>query len=107
MDLKELEKKYIQIVERFNKIEGTDWKGEAATFELMKQVGELSKWIMMKEKYYAFVEDDEVALKHVGNELADIMAQVIRIAHIYDIDLENAFIDARRDENDYLQTRGV
>lgn len=35
------------------------------------------------------------------------MAQLIRIAYIYNIDLEKAFIDARKEEDLYLKFRNV
>ena len=51
---KEMEDMYRGIVKRFNKIELQPWNAEGAMIELMKQVGELSKQVMIKEKYYAF-----------------------------------------------------
>lgn len=103
----ELSNMYIEIFQRFQKIELNEWKGEAATLELMKQCGELAKWVMMKEKYYAFAEDDKIINNHLENELADVMAQLMRIAYIYNIDLEKAYIDARREEDIYLKSRNV
>ena len=45
--------------------------------------------------------------ERLGNEMADVIAQVMRLADYYNIDLEQAFIDAREDENNYLTGRGV
>ena len=39
--------------------------------------------------------------------MADVIAQIIRIALVYDIDLEKAFIEAREDEKRYLESREV
>ena len=100
------------IIERFEKIEGKPWGVEGAMIELSKQVGELSKLIMVYEKYYFSDRDklDEqyVATKEkIGDELADILFAIIRIAKHYDIDLINAHIDARKKEDEFLKSKGV
>jgi len=43
----------------------------------------------------------------LGNEMADVIAQVMRLSDYYGIDLEQAFIAAREDEDQYLRSRGV
>ena len=48
----EMEEMYAGIVKRFNKIESNDWKAGGVMIELSKQVGELAKQVMIKEKYY-------------------------------------------------------
>ena len=103
----EMEEMYDNIVKRFHKIELRDWKAEGAMIELSKQVGELAKQVMMKEKYYAFTEDVADIDERLGNEMADVIAQVMRLASYYHINLEKAFIEAREDEVRYLTSRGV
>ncbi len=41
-----------QVFHRFEKIEGKPWGVEGAMIELVKQVGELAKHIMVAEHYY-------------------------------------------------------
>ena len=103
----EMEDMYKEIVKRFNKIELQEWKAEGAMIELSKQVGELAKQVMIKEKYYALEGDVPDVDKRLGNEMADVIAQIMRLADYYKIDLERAFIDAREDEDRYLKSRGV
>ena len=103
----EMQEMYKGIVKRFNKIELQDWKAEGAMIELSKQVGELAKQVMIKEKYYALTGDVPDVDEKLGNEMADVIAQVMRLAEYYNIDLERAFIEAREDEDRYLQSRGV
>ena len=103
----EMQDMYKRIVERFNKIELKDWKAEGAMIELSKQVGELAKQVMIKEKYYALTGDVPEVDEKLGNEMADVIAQVMRLAEYYNIDLEKAFIEAREDEDNYLKSRGV
>ena len=103
----EMQEMYRNIVKRFNKIELQEWKAAGAMIELSKQVGELAKQVMLKEKYYAFEGDEAEINERLGNEMADVIAQVMRLADYYNIDLEQAFIDAREDEDNYLTSRGV
>lgn len=107
MTFTEMQEMYKGIVERFNKIELQEWKAEGAMIELSKQVGELAKQVMIKEKYYALTGEVTDVDERLGNEMADVIAQVIRLASHYGIDLEKAFIEAREDEDRYLKSRGV
>lgn len=107
MTFAEMEQMYRNVVKRFNKIELQDWKAEGAMIELSKQVGELAKQVMIKEKYYALTGEEPDIDKRLGNEMADVIAQVMRLADYYKIDLEKAFIEAREDEGRYLESRGV
>ena len=104
---KEMENVYKEIGKRFNKIELQEWKAEGALIELSKQVGELAKQVMIKERYYALEGDVPDVDERLGNEMADVIAQVMRLADYYRIDLEKAFIEAREDEDRYLKSRGV
>ena len=45
----------------------------------MKQIGDLSKLVMVKEGYY-FPDQYKSGTELIGDELADIFAAVIRIA---------------------------
>lgn len=103
----EMQEMYRGIVQRFQKIELNAWRAEGAMIELSKQVGELAKQVMIKEKYYALTGEVEGVDECLGNEMADVIAQVIRLADHYKIDLEKAFIEAREDEDNYLKSRGV
>lgn len=103
----EMEGMYREIVKRFNRIELQEWKAEGAMIELSKQVGELAKQVMIKEKYYALEGDVPDVDRRLGDEMADVIAQVMRLADYYKIDLEKAFVEARENENRYLKSRGV
>lgn len=103
----EMEGMYREIVKRFRRIELQDWRAEGAMIELSKQVGELAKQVMVKEKYYALEGEVSDVDERLGNEMADVIAQVMRLADYYGIDLEKAFVDAREDEDRYLKSRGI
>jgi len=107
MTFTEMQNMYEKIVQRFSQIELQEWKAEGAMIELSKQVGELAKQVMIKEKYYALTGDVADVDERLGNEMADVIAQVMRLAMHYNIDLEKAFVEAREDEDRYLKSRGV
>jgi NTP pyrophosphatase (non-canonical NTP hydrolase) len=102
---------YRSICRRFEKVEGRSWGAEGATIELMKQVGELAKLVMGMEKYYfpkrQTLEGYAASHEKIGDELADIIAQVIRLADHYQIDLAAAYMKAREDEARSLDEMGV
>lgn len=103
----EMEDMYKGVVKRFNMIELQEWRAEGAMIELTKQVGELAKQVMIKEKYYALEGEVFNVDERLGNEMADVIAQIMRLADYYKINLEKAFIEAREDEDRYLKSRGV
>ena len=59
LTFKQMQEMYKEVVNRFNKIELQARKAEGAMIELSKQVGELAKQVMIKEKYYALTGEDE------------------------------------------------
>ncbi len=112
MNFKEAIKLAEEIIKRFEKIEGKKWGAEGSLIELQKQVGELSKLIMVYEKYYFSDRDKtdkqyETTKEKIADELADIFYAIIRIAKHYNIDLEKAHIEARKAEDNFLRSKGV
>lgn len=112
MDFKEAIDLARKIIKRFEKIEGKPWGAEGAIIELTKQAGELSKSIMVYEGYYfrgrGKLDKRYIPAKgKIGDELADILYAIIRIADHYRIDLEQAHIKARLEEDKFLKTKGV
>lgn len=90
------------VFEEFEKLEQKPWGAEGAVIELMKQVGDLAKRIMVFEKYYFQKRESEPNYKttkeDIADELADILYCVIKIAEHYKINLEEAHLKARREE---------
>lgn len=80
------------LIKEFEKREQKPWGIEGAMIELSKQVGDLSKAVMMKEKYYLKARDLNPKYKtledNIGDELYDIFFMLVRIADHYGIDLE-------------------
>ncbi len=100
------------IIKRFEKIEGKQWGVDGSMIELSKQIGDLSSLVMVQEGYYPACRDKDnpkyqANKEKIGDELADILFMVMRIADLYEIDLEDAHFKALRDASEYLRTKGV
>lgn len=100
-----------KIIKRFEKIEGKPWKVEGSMIELQKQLGQLSALVMMQEQYYPLDRDKDnpqyqTSKAKIGDELADILFMIIRIADLYEIDLEKAHYDALEEAGNYLKSKG-
>lgn len=101
-----------ETITRFEKIEGKPWGVEGAVIELAKQVGQLSALVMNREGYY-FADRDKADPKYVstnddiGDELADIMFAVVRIADYYKVDLVETNTKTRQEEDEFLKSKGV
>jgi NTP pyrophosphatase (non-canonical NTP hydrolase) len=94
---KELIQKTNEVIRAFEKVEQRPWGIEGSMIELSKQVGELSKNVMMLEHYYLTDRDNnpnysKASKDEIGNELSDILFMIIRIANHYHIDLERAHL---------------
>lgn len=95
-----------KVITAFDRVELRPWTIEVTTVELMKQVGDLAKHIMMIEQYYlpdrANHPNYQTSVEDIGDELADILYCLIRVAEHYHIDLEAAHVQARRKEMRYI-----
>jgi NTP pyrophosphatase (non-canonical NTP hydrolase) len=95
LTFKEVVEKTNEVIEAFQKVEQRNWGIEGNMIELMKQVGELGKNVMVLEKYYLAKRMDnpnynKASKDEIGNELSDIFFMIIRIANHYGVDLEKA-----------------
>lgn len=96
------------IFRRFEKVEQRPWGVEGSMIELSKQVGDLARAVMIAERYYLADRPEYHAdLDRIGDELADILYAVMRIAEHYGIDLVDAHVKARQGEDAYLKRLGV
>lgn len=89
--------KTLKVVKKFEEVEQRKWGIEGNMIELSKQVGELAKNVMMLEKYYLAKRRQEskykdASKKEIANELSDILFIIIRIADLYEIDLEKSHL---------------
>lgn len=85
-----------RVNEAFAKKENKPWTVEVMFMELTKQVGSLAKKMLAYEKYYIPEKLKENDLSGIKNELSDVFTLVCRIASKYNIDLEQAHLEAIR-----------
>lgn len=103
---KDIIEETIKLVKNFEKREQKKWTPEIMVVELTKQLGELSKQIMMLEKNYIPQRDNypEYAFskEKLGDELSDILYMIVRIAHYYQINLEEVHLKELRIANEWF-----
>ena len=95
-----------RVMAGFDEREQRQWGVEPSLIELVKQVGDLARHVLTAESYYLpeRASDPRYATTaaEIGDELADILYCLIRLADLYGIDLADAHVSARRRELDYL-----
>jgi NTP pyrophosphatase (non-canonical NTP hydrolase) len=96
MEMKEVIEKTRKVIKDFEKREPKKWTPEIMITELVKQVGGLSKQIMMLEQNYVIQRNDHpqysYSKEQLADELSDILFMIIRIADFYKIDLEKSHL---------------
>ncbi len=97
ISFKEVVQKTNEVVHAFEKVEQREWGIEGSMIELVKQVGELGKNVMMLENYYLAERKNnpnynKASKEEIGNELSDIFFMIVRIANYYGVDLEAAHL---------------
>lgn len=99
-----------EMISQFQKIEQKTWGVEGAMIELSKQVGELSKHVMIQEKYYLKSRENQSEYKttrqKIADELFDIWFCLIRIADYYKLNFEQTIDSITKKElNNFKQDR--
>lgn len=95
--MNQLEQMTSEIVDVFRRYDaqGTKtWTADIAAHDLQYQIGNLSKCILQL-RGFRFAEglDDTAIKNNAADELADIMAEVLFIAHELDINITKAWSD--------------
>ena len=96
MSFKQLSMETREVTKEFAKLEKKKWTPETMATELSKQLGEVSKQIMMLEGNYIPKRDRLPEYAHskeqLADELSDVLFIILRIADHYKIDLEEAHL---------------
>jgi len=95
--MKEIIKKTTEVIREFEKREPKKWTPEIMITELTKQLGGLSKQIMMLEQNYVSQRNNypeySYSKEQLADELSDILFMIIRLADYYKIDLEKSHLN--------------
>jgi uncharacterized protein YabN with tetrapyrrole methylase and pyrophosphatase domain len=91
-----------KMIFEYQKVEQKSWGIEGSMIELSKQVGDLSKRVMVAEKYYLKSRESNTEFKATGKEIADELFDIwfclVRIADYYKIDFEKQIDKITRKE---------
>jgi NTP pyrophosphatase (non-canonical NTP hydrolase) len=99
--LDEMTSHVASIFKRYEATGTKPWTYEIAAKDLAYQVGSLTKLIMQKDgERFAKGKTEKELLKDISDELSDILAEVLFIAHELNIDMHEAWeAMAQSDEN--------
>ncbi len=88
-DFKKMTAKAVEIRSLYSQTDPKQWEVEQVFMGLVKDIGELSKKIMIKSGYRS---DSEIDIKTaLGHELVDILYSLLVIADKTGVDLEKVF----------------
>lgn len=89
MDIKDIEKEAYKIVDEYNKKHNIKHNKDTVFHHLIEEIGEVARHIHNEKNNWRKENFDKEKL---GEELADVLAQIIYLSRDYEIDLEQAFI---------------
>jgi NTP pyrophosphatase (non-canonical NTP hydrolase) len=89
MDLKEIQKEAYKIVDEYNQKHNLEYDKETVFFHLIEEIGELARHIHNEKNKWRKEEFDKEKL---GEEIIDVLAQLLYLSRDYGIDLEQTFI---------------
>lgn len=91
MEFNELSQKAVVIREKYSKINPRQWGVEQVFMGFIKDIGDLSKILMVSGGYRDDFDKD--TKKELAHELSDILYGAMIIADKTGIDLEKSFVD--------------
>jgi hypothetical protein len=106
--LQDFTEEIIAVYKRYERTGTIPWTYTIAARDLSYQVGSLTKTVMQLEgvRHAEGKSDDELKEK-IGDELADIFAEVLFIAHELGISLEDAWSQMVRSDERKIASRST
>lgn len=106
MNLQEMQQQVVDLFTKYIEQGTKPWTYVIASHDLQYQVGNLSKCVLQLEGYRYRGDLSEAEIKaNAADELADIMAEVLFIAHELGIDLEDAWKKMVKSDEDKISQR--
>jgi len=104
--LDQLTQEIVAVYKEYAKQGTLDWDYRATTTDLSYQVGSLAKVVMqMQNLRYRDGLSDEELKKKAGDELADILAEVLIIANDLGIDMNQAWNNMIQSDQNKISER--
>ncbi len=92
MELEYLSRRAMEVRQHYAELEqanyGRAWTREEAALGFVGDVGDLAKLVMAREGIRHIPEADQ----KLAHELADCLWSILVLAHMYNVDLEQAFL---------------
>jgi NTP pyrophosphatase (non-canonical NTP hydrolase) len=105
-NLKELTAEVVSIFKKYETTGTTPWTYKIAARDLSYQLGSLTRALMQLDgERHAEGKSKEHLKEKVSDELADIFAEVLFIAHELDISLDDAFQNMLDSDNKKIKER--
>lgn len=95
MEVKEFQSRIVKFGEKWDKLRNCKSTKELAFFHLVEEVGELSREYVNK-----FSRKDRFSKKELENAIGDIFIQLIRLSHLYNLDIEEAVNKIIKDDEE-------
>ncbi len=106
MDLKHLTEDVVAIFKKYEQTGTAPWTAQIAGRDLSYQIGSLTKVLMQIDgQRHAEGKTPEELKAKVADELADILAEVLFIAHKMDISIEDAWQKMLGSDNSKISQR--
>lgn len=104
--LKDYTEEIVDIFKEYDRTGTKTWNYKIAAFDLSYQIGSLAKRVAQLdgERYADGLSKEEIK-KHIADELADIFAETLFIAHDLGIDLEQGWEDMKTSDQKKIETR--
>ena len=104
MEFRQLMKRALEIRKQYEvketQLYGSAWTNEEVALGFVGDVGDLAK-LVLAQNGKRIIPDSKKKLEH---ELADCLWSVVVLANLYEIDLEQSFLDTMNDLEEHLSS---
>lgn len=105
-NLQQMTQEIVAVYKKYTQTGTIEWTGDVAARDLPYQVGSLTKIMMQLSGYrYADGKTKEELTAQASDELADILAEVLFIAHELGIDMQHAWNDMVKSDETKIEAR--
>ena len=105
-NLNDITNAVVAMFKEYEKTGTNPWNHRVAAFDLSYQVGSLAKRVaqLHNDRYREGMDDEQIKVL-IADELADIIAESLFIAHDFGIDMEQAFANMFKSDEKKIEAR--
>lgn len=97
MEVKEFQQKLVEFAKRWDEKRNNVPIEESTFIHLVEEVGEMAREYVSKRQ-----RKEKYSDKKVNNAIADIIMQVVKLAHLRNLDIEELVLKTMKDEEQRL-----